>query len=141
MTNQLDKQETEGLAVPVFGYELIRDALLTDVLGKEGVSILYWAGKSLARKFPCGSAEDLFSFFHEAGWGTLALLKEAKREKIFELSGPFIERRFSVQSEPSFTLESGFLAEQIALQEQTGAESVIDVQKRSKKVLLTVKWE
>ncbi|MFK2824562.1 YslB family protein [Bacillus sp. B190/17] len=141
MTNQLDLQETEELVVPVFGYELLRDALLTDILGKEASSILYWAGKSLARKFPCGNIEDLFSFFHEAGWGNLILLKETKREKTFELSGPFVERRFSVQSEPSFSLESGFLAEQIALQQQIDAESVIDIQKRSKKIVFTVKWE
>lgn len=141
MTNQLDQQETKSLSVPIFGYELIRDALLADVLGKEAGSILYWAGKSLARKFPCQSSEELCSFFEEAGWGTLTLLKEAKREKTFELSGPFIERRFSVQSEPSFSLESGFLAEQISSNEQTEAESVVDIQKRTKKVTLIVKWE
>lgn len=141
LTNQLDQQEIKGLSVPVFGYELIRDALLTDVLGKEASSILYWAGKSLARKFPCKSSEDLSSFFEEAGWGTLILLKEAKREKTFELGGPFVERRFSVQAEPSFSLESGFLAEQIASHEQAEAEAVVDIQKRTKKVTVTVKWE
>ncbi|MEK4028614.1 MULTISPECIES: YslB family protein [Bacillaceae] len=141
MTNQLDQQETKSLSVPIFGYELIRDALLADVLGKEAGPILYWAGKSLARKFPCQNSEDLCSFFEEAGWGTLTLLKEAKREKTFELSGPFIERRFSVQSEPSFSLESGFLAEQISSNEQAEAESVVDIQKRTKKVTLIVKWE
>lgn len=141
MKNQLDRQETETLSIPIFGYELIRDALLTDVLGKEADLILYWAGKSLARKFPCKSTEDLFSFFCEAGWGTLTLLKEAKREKTFELSGPFVERRFSVQSVPSFSLESGFLAEQVASQEKAEAESVVDIPKRTQKAILTVKWE
>ncbi|TDW05179.1 uncharacterized protein DUF2507 [Bacillus badius] len=141
LTKQLDQQEIQGLSVPIFGYELIRDSLLTDVLGKEAESILYWAGKSLARKFPCQSFEELVSFFEEAGWGTLTLSKEAKREKTFEISGPFIERRFSVQSEPFFSLESGFLAEQISSHEQTEAESIVDIQKRAKKVMLTVKWE
>ncbi|WP_238941730.1 YslB family protein [Bacillus sp. REN10] len=141
MTNQTDNQETATLSVPVFGYEIIRDVLLTDVLGKETADILYWAGKSIARKFPCATFEELASFFSEAGWGQLTLLKEARNEKIFVLSGPYIDRRFSIHTEPSFTIESGFLAEQISLQEQTIAESICEVQKRAHKVQITVKWE
>ncbi|MGM7636472.1 YslB family protein [Bacillus sp. Hm123] len=140
LTNQTDKQETDTLSVPVFGYEIIRDVLLTDVLGKETADILYWAGKSIARKFPCATFDDLASFFIEAGWGELTLLKESKNAKVFVLSGPFIDRRFSVQTEPSFTLESGFLAEQLSVQEQTIAESICEVQKRAQKVQVTVKW-
>ncbi|WP_338750500.1 YslB family protein [Bacillus sp. FJAT-52991] len=141
MTNQTDKQETEILSVPVFGYEIIRDVLLTDVLGKDTADILYWAGKSIARKFPCATFEDLASFFIEAGWGQLTLLKESKKERVFVLSGPFIDRRFSVQTEPFFTMESGFLAEQMSLQEQATAESICEIQKRARKAQITVKWE
>ncbi len=141
MTKSIDTQENEQLTVPIFGYELLRDVLLKDILGKETEDILYWSGKSIARKFPCTTLEELSLFFQEAGWGDLQLAKESKKEKIFELSGPFIKRRFSVQADPFFSLESGFLAEQISAQEQAAAESVSDIQKRAQKVQITVKWE
>ncbi|WP_315849904.1 YslB family protein [Bacillus thermotolerans] len=143
MTNQLEHQtkEEKSLMVPIFGYELIRDTLLTDILGKETSFILYWAGKSLARKFPCSTDEDLCSFFEEAGWGALRLLKEDKREKVFELTGPLIKRRLSIKENSAFTLESGFLAEQLTTQSHKEAEAVVETAKRAEDtVTITVKW-
>ncbi|MBM7648897.1 putative hydrocarbon binding protein [Bacillus ectoiniformans] len=141
MTNQIDPPEQESLSVSVFGYELIRDVLLTDILGKECEDVLYWAGKSIARKFPCSSNDELAAFFQEAGWGQLKLIKDSKKERIYDLSGPLVERKLSMQTAPSFTLESGFLAEQIGTLEQAGAESISEILKKTSSVQLTVKWE
>ena len=64
---------TDTKTVPTFGYELIRDHVLSTILGKHEDDILYWAGKDLARKFQMFSMEETISFFEEAGWGQLKL--------------------------------------------------------------------
>ena len=79
--NTITKQE-----VPVFGYEIIRDHVLSNILGKHESEILYWAGKDLARKFPLYSMEEAQQFFLEAGWGQLTLLKENKDEFTYVLT-------------------------------------------------------
>jgi predicted hydrocarbon binding protein len=128
-------------SVSVFGYELIRDVLLGDILGNDAADILYWGGKSLARRFPCADADELSAFFIEAGWGQIELVKENKKETIYRLSGGLTERRFDVQTDPAFTLESGFLAEQIAARFDAPAEAICHLNKRGKHVDITVKWE
>lgn len=140
--NQKQAQTVQGKpSVSVFGYELIRDVLLTEVLGNDASAILYWGGKSLARRFPCVDFEELSSFFAEAGWGQITLVKESKNEQMFHLSGGMTERRFEVQTNPFFTLEAGFIAEQTAIRFETEAEAVCHLHKRSKHVEITVKWE
>ncbi|OLN22620.1 hypothetical protein BTO30_08180 [Domibacillus antri] len=144
MTKENEEQERTAQAKPavsVFGYELIRDVLLGEILGSDSADILYWGGKSLARRFPCGSPEELSVFFEEAGWGQIELLKENKKEMTYRLSGGMTERRFHVQTEPAFTLESGFIAEQIASIYDVAAEAVCRLHPRSRQVEITVKWE
>ncbi|OMP67516.1 YslB family protein [Domibacillus epiphyticus] len=144
MTKENEEQEQTAQPDPsisVFGYELIRDVLLGDILGSDSADILYWGGKMLARRFPCTGTEELSAFFSEAGWGQIELLKEKKKEMIYRLSGGMTERRFEVQTDPSFTLESGFIAEQIAARHDAAAEAICSLQKRSKQVEITVKWE
>lgn len=96
-------------SIPVFGYEIIRDQVLSSILGKHEEEILYWAGKDLARKFPLFSMEEARSFFQEAGWGTLTLEKQNKDEATYILTAEpstlNIEKR-------CFKLEAGFLAAQ-----------------------------
>ena len=65
--------------IPVFGYEIIRDNLLTSILGKHEEDVLYWAGKEIARKFPLFSMDEASSFFEEAGWGSFNIRKANKR--------------------------------------------------------------
>jgi predicted hydrocarbon binding protein len=95
--------------ISVFGYEIIRDHVLSNILGKHENEILYWAGKDLARKFPLYSMDEALQFFQEAGWGQLTVLKESKDEVTYilkETSTPLqIENR-------CFRLEAGFLAAQ-----------------------------
>ena len=101
--------KTDSKSVPTFGYELIRDHVLSGILGKHEDDILYWAGKELARKFQMFSMEEAASFFEEAGWGQLKLEQLSKNEAFYTLTGEpdalQIEKR-------CFRLEAGFLAQQ-----------------------------
>ncbi|WP_227936664.1 YslB family protein [Alkalihalobacillus deserti] len=94
-----------------FGYDLIRNDVLKDVLGKEHDSILYWIGKSLARKYAVATIEELFQFFEDANWGTLAQIKDKKQVQVFELSGPWMDK----QDTRCYQLEAGFLAQQLEI--------------------------
>ena len=64
-------QEIESETIPIFGYELMREVLLPEILGDDSPAILYWAGKQLARKYPLKDFEEIIDFFKQAGWGKL----------------------------------------------------------------------
>ncbi len=129
------------LDVSAYGYELIREIVLPDILDSEHSSMMYWAGKRLARKFPLQSWEEIPAFFEKAGWGTLTNAGSKKQELEFELEGPLVSSRLKHQKEPCFQLEAGFIAEQIQLMNDQIAESYEQVKKRADKVVLTVKWD
>ncbi|WP_078414935.1 YslB family protein [Priestia abyssalis] len=126
---------------PYFGYSLIRDVLLPDLLGNESDQILYWSGKVLARKYPLPQQEDLLSFFLKAGWGILTVTEEKRRKLEFALSGDVVEKRLKDAPNASFHLEAGFIAEQIQLQKNCIAESYLELKGKQNKVLVTVKWD
>jgi predicted hydrocarbon binding protein len=131
----------ENIYISGFGYELIREVLLPDLLGKDTASILYWAGKNLARKYPLETVEDIVTFFDKAGWGTLTVASERKDELEFELTSPLIEARLSSKEECTFQLEAGFLAQQIEQQKKLVTETYEQQKKRAKKIIFTVKWD
>ncbi len=124
-----------------FGYELIREVLLFDLLGKETPNILYWAGKNLARKYPLETLDDIITFFEQAGWGTLTVINERNDELEVELTGTIVTARFTLNENCSFQLEAGFLAQQIEQQKRCVAEAYEQQKKRAQKVLFTVKWD
>jgi hypothetical protein len=143
---KLEPQETEIKSatdneplIPAFGYEIIREFLLEDLLGKEGPQILYWAGKQLGRRFPLSNTEETIAFFQDAGWGDLQLVKETKDELKWELSGELIKRRFSINENTHFQLEAGFLAYQTEHQRKVVSETYEEQKKRANKVFFTVK--
>ena len=123
---------------PSFGYEIIRDHVLSSILGKHQDDILYWVGKELARKFPCGDIPLIISFFEDAGGGTFSLEKELKDGFIFHLSG---NKEILNISKRSFRLEAGFIAEQ--LQTMNGYLTECYDEKKEKQGLITlqVKWD
>lgn len=124
--------------VPAFGYDLIRDYLLPSILGKHQNDVLYWAGKDLARKFPCSDLHLIITFFQDAGWGTLVLEKELKDGYILHLI-PDIES-LNVATR-SFRLEAGFIAEQ--LQSFNGYLTECYEEKKEKQNIIEfhVKWD
>lgn len=127
--------------VPMFAYELLRDVLIPDLLGDDIFEISYWAGKSLARKFPLLSIDEALAFFSEAGWGHLRIVHEKRNEYKLELSGSIVERRLQMNSQPCFRLESGFIAEQVQTLKQAVAEAFEEINKKQLKVMITVRWD
>lgn len=138
LDNMTDSAEA---TVPAFGYELIREILLPSLLGKDTKTILYWAGKDLARKFPLQSFDEMVDFFVKAGWGSLTTIKETKNEWTMELTSPLISERLSTHNDCTFQLEAGFLAQQIESQKQVITEAYEHPKKRAKKVHFTIKWD
>lgn len=45
-----------------FGAELLRHSLLPELLGKNAPSLLYWAGRQLARRYPLRDLEQIAAF-------------------------------------------------------------------------------
>lgn len=131
--------ETENMTI--FGYELIREFLIPEILGKDTPEILYWAGKRLARKYPVETQEEIIDFFLRASWGSLMVKSENKDELEFELVSPLMVSRVKSKAEHFFQLEAGFLAQQIEHQKGVVAEAFEHPVKRSQKVQFTVKWD
>jgi predicted hydrocarbon binding protein len=127
--------------VPSFGYELLREVLLPDLLGKDTPQLLYWAGKNLARKYPLDTIEMIVDFFTKAGWGHLTLDKDKKDELEFHLTGDLISNRLSSKEPSTFQLEAGFLAQQIQLQKGRLSEAHEQQKNRALKVIFTVKTD
>ncbi len=141
LAETIEADEIEELQVPAFGYELVREIVLQDILGEDSYHILYWAGKQLARKFPLTSMGEVVAFFQSAGWGHLVIEKETNNEMELILTGEMTKRRLEVYPECHFQLEAGFLAEQCVLQKKFYSEAIADIKKRYNKILFTVKWD
>jgi predicted hydrocarbon binding protein len=138
---ELNVQSDESRNISLFGYELIREFILPEILGTDTPEILYWAGKSLARKHPLNTVDDIIDFFTKASWGQLEVKKERKDEIEFELASPLIVSRVKSKAEHYFQIEAGFLAQQIQLQKQVIAETFEHPIKKANKVQFTVKWD
>ena len=138
---ELTLESNEPRNISLFGYELIREFILPEILGKDTPEILYWAGKRLARNHPLNSLDEIIDFFSKASWGQLQLKKERKDEIEFELISPLIVSRVKSKAEHYFQIEAGFLAQQIELQKQVIAETFEHPIKKANLVLFTVKWD
>ena len=129
---------TQQKTVPVFGYDLLRDHLLPTILGKHEKEVLYWAGKDLARKFPCMDIQLIISFFQDAGWGNLKFEKEEKDGYTFLLTND--ADLFKI-AERSFRLEAGFIAQQIQGIKGYLTECYDEKQEKHGQVTFTIKWD
>ncbi|MTT31702.1 DUF2507 domain-containing protein [Terrilactibacillus sp. BCM23-1] len=140
--NQPKPEHYSNTQIPAFGYELLRSALLPEILGEEMSMILYWSGRNLARKYPLSTIDDLIHFFDQAGWGRLELIEKAKSKMTFHLHSDLIQSRIKDNPEIPFTLESGFLAEQIQTQQGFITETYTEVKNgKDKKVIFLVRWD
>lgn len=137
----LNVNAAEPRTISIFGYELIREVLLPEILGNDTPEILYWAGKRLARKFPLADFDQVIEFFINASWGQLEMKKETKNEIEIELTSPLIVSRVKSKAEYFFQLEAGFLAQQIELQKEVIAEAFEHPVKKANKVQFTIKWD
>lgn len=141
LAETIEEPVNEESQVPVFGYELIREFVLSDILGEDSYQILYWAGKRLARKFPLASLNEVIAFFESAGWGRLVIEKETKNELELSLTGKLVNRRLDLYTDCHYQLEAGFLAEQCVIQKKFYSEAIAEIKKRSQKIIFTVKWD
>lgn len=117
-------------------YTLLRDLLLPQLLGAENASILYWAGKDLARQLPLANLEALPDFFQQFNFGDLSLQGEGKHQYRFLLAGTAVTQRQAAFETPEFQLETGFLAQQI--QQITGAIAEGEASINRQGVVITV---
>ncbi len=143
MSKNNDEQAVDiiSFSVPAFGYELIREELMDDLLGNDKPGILYWAGKRIARKYPLFSIEEITEFFSNAGWGNLTLEYEKKYEMGFSLTSELIKNRLSAKTSATFQLEAGFLAEQIKRIKKVYAETFEHPKKKVGTVRFIVRWD
>ncbi|HAQ06741.1 MAG TPA: DUF2507 domain-containing protein [Bacillus bacterium] len=141
LTSSEQHTDKRPLSVSAFGYELVREVLLPELLGKDTAEILYWAGKRLARKYPLSSLDETIGFFQQADWGTLSVKEESRKELVLELASELISSRLKNNSSSTFQLEAGFLAQQIEFQKKVLAEAFEHPNKRSSRIQFTVKWD
>ncbi|MFC6164063.1 YslB family protein [Lactiplantibacillus dongliensis] len=133
MTNAFYSQFAGNAAKSsVLSVEILRDALLPNLLGDDSSGILYWAGKDLARKFPVDSDADLVTFFDQAGWGHLVVTSTSNDLLTYELNGEPVARRNAAIKNPDYMLETGFLAEQAAQRFNCVSEAKLTATKRLK---------
>ncbi|MFC4618185.1 YslB family protein [Camelliibacillus cellulosilyticus] len=131
-----------GREVPAFGYELLRSVLIQDILGDETGQILYWGGRRLARQYPCGTIDGVIDFFEKAAWGTLTAVDESRGKALFELTSDLGIARIKSGNEDAFSLETGFLAEQLQHIKGFITEGYSEVKNgRHKKVLIQIRWD
>lgn len=125
--------------VPAFGYELLREILIPELLGEEQTAILYWSGKNLARQYPLESVEDMIHFFLEAGWGQLSVRDTNKQQMTFQLESERISRQLQLDKKTSFAMETGFLAQQIQRLENCPADA--NEYGKKGRILITAEWD
>jgi predicted hydrocarbon binding protein len=132
---------SDELTIPAFGYELLLNKVIPEILGRETAQMLYWAGRTIGKSTKHHSIEDIIKFFTKAGWGVLVLEKEKDEEYQFSLSSRVIEERIKANKDTTFQLEAGFLAGNIEQMLGFAAETHEDVKARKGKVILTVRWD
>ncbi|MGG0186159.1 YslB family protein [Bacillus rhizoplanae] len=138
---KIESESLQNISMSAFAYELLREELLPDLIGKELDAILYWAGRNLARKYPLETIDEVIQFFVKAGWGDLTIIEHKRREMEFKLTGALIKERQQQNRHSSYQLEAGFIAEQIQKQRGVVAESYEEQKKRSDSIMFLVKWD
>lgn len=109
-----------------FANASMRDILLPLILGKETDGILYWIGKDLAREYPVATPEEITILARQLGFGDLTKDRQRNTTQYWQLRGPEVSDRLSVDDkteDPSFSLESGFLAQELQFQLGTTTEA------------------
>lgn len=128
----------DSLHTPGAGYDILRYISLPELFGSETNTLLYYTGKSLARKFRIESLDDLHYAFDKLGWGRLDFVKEKRRYMEFELMSDAIVHRLKAPIETEFRLEAGFLAAAVHAIKGIECECTEEINKKINKVVFTV---
>ncbi|WP_416151425.1 YslB family protein [Salipaludibacillus sp. HK11] len=138
MTNNIhSEEELDNSKVTDYAYDLLRHELLPELLGEDETMILYWAGKTLARKkMKQLESINTADFFMKANFGTLSLVKEKRHERIYELVSPH-----QIKDRP-VSLESGFIAQMVELEKGVVSEASYAIKKKKPLTYsITVRWD
>ena len=81
------------------GAATLRDIIIPALLGTETEGILYWIGKDLAREYPVATEEELIVLTNQLGMGELSLKKRSATQQIWELGGPIVDERLTLDKE------------------------------------------
>ena len=120
---------------------LLRDHLLSNLLGEDIDAILYWAGKDLARNHAVETELEVLRLFEQYSFGMLTQIEEKKNRKIYRLSGEVIEQRLENDQFPSFSLETGYLSQQLQRLNNIYSEGIYEIKPKKKEVLLTIQMD
>ncbi|TGD23801.1 DUF2507 domain-containing protein [Companilactobacillus suantsaicola] len=113
LTNTQDNKNVDTLTENYFAVSVLRDFILPDLLDKDTVELLYWAGKNLSRQLIL-DMQSLPDLFQKAAFGTLEVTKQTKHSYIYTLNGPEVTQRFDTNNDdPEFSLETGIIAETV----------------------------
>ncbi|MBO9130562.1 YslB family protein [Bacillus sp. 165] len=145
MTSKIIEAESlQHIQINAFAYELLREEVLPDLMGKELPRILYWAGKNIARNHPLKSMDQVSEFFIQAGWGELTILEQNRHAMMLQLTSPLIKERYRTrtrQANTTYQLEAGFIAQQIQQMQGIVTEAYEEQKKRADSVHFIVKWD
>ncbi|WP_235700258.1 DUF2507 domain-containing protein [Companilactobacillus paralimentarius] len=113
LTDTQDDKSENTLTENYFAVSVLRDFILPDLLDKDTVELLYWAGKNLSRQLIL-DMQSLPELFQKAGFGKLEITKQTKHSYIYTLTGPEVVQRFDTNNDdPEFSLETGIIAETV----------------------------
>lgn len=71
----------------------------------------------------------------------LTQIEEKKNRKIYRLSGEVIEQRLENDQFPSFSLETGYLSQQLQRLNNIYSEGIYEIKPKKKEVLLTIQTD
>lgn len=137
----LAKLDNIELGASFAGVALLRDLVLPDLLNKNTGTILYWAGKELARRLPLADTSAVQDFFVLVSLGNLALIRQKGNQYTYELSGSAVNERLKLTETPDFQFETGFIAQQVEQQLGIIAEGIHEFIPKQKKAVITVQTD
>ncbi|MFD2627962.1 DUF2507 domain-containing protein [Oceanobacillus kapialis] len=120
------------------GYDVIRYIGLPELFGSEADTLLYFMGRNLSRKFSLESIEDICELVEKLGWGKLELIKEKKKELVFQLMADSVAQRLQAPLHTEFRLEAGFLAEAVQMVIGTECECTENIHRRIHQVQFNI---
>ncbi|MBZ5984800.1 MAG: YslB family protein [Leuconostoc gelidum] len=133
-----DKILQTNFQVNSFALTLLRDGLLKNLLQEDYPHILYWAGKEIARQFPTDALSSVVTFFDNAGFGTIEIASQDSKNQRWYLTGDLVKQRLGLDKSADFSLEAGFLAQQLETQTGAIAEATFKLMKKNEGVSFEV---
>ena len=133
-----DIESADKLTENYFAVSVLRDFIIPDLLDKDTVELLYWAGKNLSRELIL-DMPTLPELFAKAGLGQLAISKQTKTSYQYTLTGPEVEQRFNINSDdPEFSLETGIISETVEKTIGAYCLGTYTVNSKAKRVSITI---